>query len=63
MANNKYRTSIIPVHRIFMIFTEEVYLKRETPAKSAAPYPHFTQQKAIILNFSSILFNPPRVIL
>jgi len=30
-------TSTLPVQRTFIIFTEGVYFKRETPAKSAAP--------------------------
>jgi hypothetical protein len=41
--------SILPVHRSLIIFTDGEYFKRETPAKSAAPYPHFKQTNVIIL--------------
>jgi len=32
-----------------MIFIEDVYFNRETPAKSAALYPHFKHANATIL--------------
>ncbi|MFW9827388.1 MAG: hypothetical protein ACFFEY_07355 [Candidatus Thorarchaeota archaeon] len=35
--------SILPVHLTLIILTEDVYFKRDTPAKSAALYPHFKQ--------------------
>ncbi|MFX1420331.1 MAG: hypothetical protein ACFE9N_15580 [Promethearchaeota archaeon] len=41
--------STLPVHFTFMIFTADVYFNRDTPAKSAALYPHFRQAKTIIL--------------
>ena len=37
------------MQRIFIILTEGVYLKRDTPARSAAPYPHFKQANISIL--------------
>jgi len=43
MAKSKCFTSIRPVHLNLIIFTEGVYFNLETPAKSAALYPHFKQ--------------------
>ena len=37
IANKMCFTSILPVHLNFTIFTVGVYLRRDTPAKSAAP--------------------------
>ncbi|MHA1196442.1 MAG: hypothetical protein ACTSRH_10805 [Promethearchaeota archaeon] len=42
-------TSTRPVHLTLIIFTIGVYFNLETPAKSAAPYPHFKQANIIIL--------------
>ncbi|MFW9968909.1 MAG: hypothetical protein ACFFDF_01830 [Candidatus Odinarchaeota archaeon] len=48
--------SILPVHLTFTIFTEDVYFNLETPAKSAALYPHFKQANTIrsMLSFTSL---------
>ncbi|MFX1303449.1 MAG: hypothetical protein ACFE9X_08840 [Promethearchaeota archaeon] len=42
-------TSILPVHLTLTILTAGVYFNRETPAKSAALYPHFKQANTTIL--------------
>lgn len=42
-------TSTLPVHLTLIIFTDAVYFIRETPAKSAALYPHFRQANITIL--------------
>ncbi|MFX1431623.1 MAG: hypothetical protein ACFFCY_15770 [Promethearchaeota archaeon] len=47
-------TSILPVHLTLIIFIEGEYFNRETPAKSAALYPHFKQAKTIILSVFSM---------
>jgi hypothetical protein len=41
--------SIRPVHMIRTVLISGVYCSLETPAKSAAEYPHHVQQKARIL--------------
>ncbi|MFX0027615.1 MAG: hypothetical protein ACFE8B_00275 [Candidatus Hermodarchaeota archaeon] len=41
--------STLPVQRTLIIFMEEGYFRRETPARSAALYPHFKHAKATIL--------------
>ncbi|MFX0007508.1 MAG: hypothetical protein ACFFA7_09240 [Promethearchaeota archaeon] len=46
--------SILPVHLTFTIFTEDVYFNLETPAKSAALYPHFIHANTIKLMLFSI---------
>ncbi len=56
IAYNRCFTSILPVHRSLIIFMDGVYFKRATPAKSAAPYPHFKQTNVIILYLYS-MFN------
>ncbi|MFX0021038.1 MAG: hypothetical protein ACFE9S_01845 [Candidatus Hermodarchaeota archaeon] len=42
-------TSTLPVHLTFIILTAGVYFNLETPARSAALYPHFKHAKTIRL--------------
>ena len=57
MLYNICFTSILPVHLTLMIFIDGVYFSLETPARSAALYPHFKQANTIILKLSTAMFN------
>ncbi len=57
IAKRRCLRSTLPVHLSLIIFTEGVYFRRDTPARSAALYPHFKQANMIIFNCSSICLN------